>query len=142
MTTRSQQAMYQRHTRLRHLQAQVKTIIAFTEYLASLQEAAPMHTALWWGGDLPAHPDTYEPHAWQSSGADPVFRIWDNLLRDLTGLVEARDLPDTALSLALRTTRRVEDLLTASEEEAVARAEAVWRGQIEKTLYREKGWIQ
>ncbi len=42
----------------------------------------PHRGAWWWAGDMPAHPDEYEPEDWEKMNK-PIWQVWNEYLYEL-----------------------------------------------------------
>lgn len=85
-----------REKELAILREQLGQMIAFMQ--ATIDPANPHRGAWWWAGDVPAHPELYEPDDWEVANK-PIWQVWDQFLGDLRSagltdrLKEAQELP-------------------------------------------------
>lgn len=88
---------------LKTLREQLYMAIGF---MSTTNDGVAHHGSNWWAGDMPAHPEEYNPQEWEQENF-PIWKIWDSYISELnsamsvypentdlqTKLSEAKNLP-------------------------------------------------
>lgn len=55
---------------------EIEQLYTAMQFMADTPCVADYHTELWWTGEMPAHPELYDPEDWEESNW-PIWKVWD-----------------------------------------------------------------